>query len=127
MTIALWCLLIAILLPYCMTIFAKFQGDFGPKQNHNPREFLTHLDGIRKRANWAQLNSFEILPGFVAAVLVAQFVGAASQSVIDGLAIAFVVSRIIYCFCYLADKATLRSLVWFVGVACIVALFVVSA
>tara|TARA_Y100001001_G_scaffold158129_1_gene177161 strand:- start:477 stop:668 length:192 start_codon:yes stop_codon:yes gene_type:complete len=37
MTIAYWCVLAAIFLPYLATSLAKFQGGFGPKQNHNPR------------------------------------------------------------------------------------------
>lgn len=127
MTIAYWCLLVAIFLPYVMTGFAKFHGDFGPKQNHNPREFLDQLSGPRKRAHWAQLNSFEVLPGFVAAVLVAQHLLTAQQSTIDAIAVAFVVSRIVYGICYVADWASLRSLVWFFGMGCIAALFIVSA
>jgi uncharacterized MAPEG superfamily protein len=126
MTIAYWCLLIAIFLPYTFTSFAKFRGDFGPKQNHNPREFLEQLPGARKRAHWAQLNSFEVLPGFVAAVLVAQHLMIAQQATIDGIAIAFVVSRVLYGICYIADWATARSLVWFFGMGCIAALFIAS-
>lgn len=126
MTIAYWCLLVAIFLPYAFTFFAKFHGDFGPKQNHQPRDFLNHLEGARKRAHWAQLNSFEVLPGFVAAVLVAQQLQAASQATIDGIAIAFVLSRVLYGICYIADWASARSLVWFFGMACIAALFIVS-
>lgn len=36
MTLAYWCVLAAIFLPYLNTALAKFQGGFGPKQNHNP-------------------------------------------------------------------------------------------
>ena len=42
-------------------------------------------------------------------------------------AVAFVVSRLLYFVCYLADWGPLRSLVWAFGMAMIVALFVVSA
>lgn len=127
MTTAYWCLLVAIFLPYAFTSFAKFRRDFGPRQNHNPREFLDKLSGARKRAHWAQLNSFEVLPGFVAAVLVAQHLQVAQQTTIDGLALAFVISRLVYGICYIADWAMLRSLVWFFGMGCIAALFIVSA
>lgn len=127
MTIAYWCLLAAIFLPYSFTFFAKFHGDFGPKQNHNPREFLAKLTGARQRANWAQMNSFEVLPGFVAAVIVAQQLAIASQATIDAIAVAFVVSRLIYGLCYILDWASLRSLVWFFGMGCIAALFIMSA
>lgn len=126
MTLANWCLLIAILMPYGFTFFAKFHGDFGPRQNHNPRDFLAQLEGARKRAHWAQLNSFEILPGFVAAVLVAEFVANAGQATINTLAVIFIISRICYGFCYITDRATVRSALWFIGLLSIVALFVVS-
>lgn len=126
MTIAYWVLLAALLLPYAFTAYAKFQGGFGPKENHNPREFLARLEGARQRAHWAQLNSFEVTPAFAAALIVAHQVGVASQETINGLAIAFLVSRILYGICYIADWASLRSLVWFAGMACIVALFGVS-
>jgi uncharacterized MAPEG superfamily protein len=127
MTIAYWCVLVAIFLPYAFTFFAKFHGDFGPKQNHNPREFLESLTGSRKRAHWAQLNSFEVNPGFFAAVVIAQQIGSAAQGTIDNLAIGFIVSRVLFGILYITDKAELRSLVWFAGMAIIVALFVVSA
>jgi uncharacterized MAPEG superfamily protein len=59
-------------------------------------------------------------------VLIAQQLGVA-QGRIDALAIGFVVLRIVYGICYLADQATLRSLVWAAGLACTVALFVIGA
>lgn len=127
MTIAYWCVLVAIFLPYAFTVYAKFHGDFGPKQNHNPREFLGRLTGARQRANWAHQNSLEVLPGFAAAVIIAQLVGVAQQATLDAIAVAFVVSRVIYGLCYILDWASLRSLVWFFGMGCIAALFIVSA
>lgn len=126
MTIAYWCLLAALFLPYAFTGYAKFLGGFGPKQNHNPREWLETLDGPRKRAHWAQLNSFEVTPAFAAALIVAHQLQAA-QGTVDALAITFLVSRVLYGVCYIADLALLRSLVWFVGMAAVVALFVVAA
>lgn len=38
----------------------------------------------------------------------------------------YITSRLLYIICYLADWAMLRSLVWFAGMAIIVAFFVVS-
>ena len=124
MTLAYWCVLVAIVLPYAFTGFAKFQGGFGARENHNPREFLDTLGGARKRAHWAQQNSFEILPGFSAAVIIAQIAGTAPQATINGIAVAFVLSRVLYGVCYIADWASARSLVWFFGMGCIIALFV---
>jgi uncharacterized MAPEG superfamily protein len=42
---------------------------------------------------------------------------------VDQLAIAFVAIRIVYALMYVLDWAALRSLVWFAGMACVVALF----
>ncbi|EJM71714.1 hypothetical protein DOZ80_19045 [Pseudomonas fluorescens] len=126
MTVALWCILIAIFLPYVCTWIAKLSGGFRLKDNHDPRGFLDNLEGVGKRANAAQLNSFEVIPAFAAAVIVAHLAGNAELVTINVLAVLFITSRLLYIICYLADWATLRSLVWFVGMALIVSFFVVS-
>lgn len=128
MTIAYWCVLIAIALPYVATIWAKTSaGNFTPKDNHDPRAFLAAVQGVAKRANNAQQNGFEVTPAFAAAVIIAHLAGGAEQALLDQLAIAFVVSRALFTLCYIADWALLRSLVWFVGMGLIVSLFVVAA
>jgi len=128
MTIAYWCVLIAIALPYLSTGYAKFAGGgFGPEANRDPRAFLATLDGARKRAASAQLNGFEVTPAFAAAVIIAHLAGGAEQSTLNALAIAFVISRLLFTFCYIRDLGPLRSLVWAVGMGIIVSLFVVAA
>lgn len=128
MTLAYWCVLIAILLPYLGTASAKFLGaGYGPHANQDPRAFLGTLEGWRKRANNAQLNGFEVTPAFAAAVIIAHLAGGAEQALLDQLAVAFIVSRLLYFICYLANWGPVRSLVWFVGLGLIVALFVVAA
>lgn len=128
MTTAHLCIAVAIWIPYLSTLIAKVGGrGFGPEQNRDPRAFLGTLHGFRKRAASAQLNGFEVTPAFAAAVLTAQQVGSAPQSTIDALAIGFVVSRLVYTACYVADWASLRSVVWFAGMGAVVALFAVSA
>jgi uncharacterized MAPEG superfamily protein len=42
------------------------------------------------------------------------------------LSIAFVVVRLVYGLVYLANIAALRSLVWFAGLACVVALLILA-
>ncbi|MGO4309263.1 MAPEG family protein [Pseudomonas sp. KB_15] len=126
MTVALWCVLIAILLPYVCTWVAKISGGFRLKDNHDPRDFLDSLEGFGRRAHAAQLNSFEVTPAFAAAVIVAHLAGNAELVTINVLSVLFITSRLLYIICYLADWATLRSLVWFVGMALIVSFFVVS-
>lgn len=128
MTLAYWCVLIAIVLPYLATVTAKVVGGgFSPKYNHDPRAMLDSLTGRARRAHNAQLNGFEVTPAFAAAVIIAHQIGVAGQAVIDQIAVAFVVSRVLYLLCYVFDWAPLRSLVWFVGMGLIVSLFVLSA
>lgn len=128
MTVAFWCVLIALLLPFVCTSIAKFSsGRFSLRQNHDPRAFLEKLEGLPRRAHAAQLNSFEAIPAFVAAVVIADIVGNAEQVTQDVLAVLYITSRLLYIICYLADWAALRSVVWFAGVGLIISFFVVSA
>ena len=124
MTTALWCVLIAGLLPYGATLTAKIGG--AKFDNANPRDWLGSQSGFRRRANAAQLNSFEAFPLFAAAVIVAQMLGA-PQARVDLLAMVFVGARLAYLGLYLADLATLRSIAWFVAIASSVAIFVSAA
>lgn len=126
MNVALWCVLIAIFLPYICTGIAKASGGYRLSDNHDPRDFLESLNGLARRAHAAQLNSFEVTPAFAAAVIVAHLVGNAELVTINVLAVLFITSRLLYIICYLADWAILRSLVWFVGMGLIVSFFVVS-
>ncbi|RMT83489.1 hypothetical protein ALP39_04270 [Pseudomonas marginalis pv. marginalis] len=127
MTVAFWCVLIAIFLPYLCTGVAKFsQGKFGPRQNHDPRAFLDTLQGVAKRAHSAQLNGFEVTPAFAAAVIIAHLAGTAELVTINVLAVLFITSRLLYIICYLADWAIMRSVVWTVGMALIASFFFVS-
>lgn len=120
MTTALWCVLIAALMPFLFTAIAKFSG---PRyNNYKPREFLEKLDGMQKRSYWAQLNSFEVFPIFAVAVVVALLTGAESAYV-DQLAVIFIVSRLLYGAAYLLNWAAIRSLLWMVGIVCSVMIF----
>jgi uncharacterized MAPEG superfamily protein len=124
MTLAYWCVLVAGFLPYAATLTAKIGGD--RFDNANPRDWLSAQSGFRKRANAAQLNSFEAFPLFAAAVIVAHLAGA-PQDRIDLLAVTFVIARLFYLGFYLADIHMLRSLAWFVGIGSAAALFFAAA
>jgi len=124
MTTAFWCVLVAGFLPYLATLTAKIGGQ--RFDNRNPRDWLDAQAGFRKRANAAQHNSFEAFPLFAAAVIIAHIAGA-PQARIDLLAVIFVVARLCYVGCYVADLATLRSLAWFVGIGSAVAIFLAAA
>jgi uncharacterized MAPEG superfamily protein len=122
MTTAYWCVIVAILMPVLFTGLAKFTSGFRPKDNHNPRAYLAKLSGWRQRSNWAQQNTFESIPGFMAAVVIAHQMGG-NQDNIDMLAVGYIIIRIVYGALYIADYALLRSAVWGLGVACIIGLF----
>jgi uncharacterized MAPEG superfamily protein len=124
MTIAYWCVLAAGLLPYLFAVSAK-AGARG-FTNRTPREFLAGLSGWRQRANWAQQNSFEALPLFFAAVIIAHQLQA-PQGTVDLLAVAFVLLRIAYGIMYILDRPSLRSLIWAGALACVLGLFAVAA
>jgi len=83
----------------------------GGYDNDNPRQWLSNQTDWRARANNAQANTFEALPFFFAAVIIAHFLQA-PQWRIDALAMAFVGLRIVYVAAYVKNLANLRSLVW---------------
>lgn len=118
-TVAYWCVLFAALLPYVCAGLAK-SGAFGkPRReggydNDNPRQWLARQTDWRARANAAQANSFESLPFFIGAVIIAHQLGAA-QSLLDILAFLYVLMRILYITMYVGGLSTARSVVWAVG------------
>src|SRR5207249_4652494 len=87
--------------------------------NRAPRPSLESLSGWRQRADWAHRNHFEAFPTFAAAVLVAKLTHA-PQTWIDQLAGAFVLLRVIYTALYVAGQATLRSIVWSLGLITVI-------
>ena len=120
MTIAYACVLFAGLFPYVAAGIAK--KGFENYDNSMPREWLAKQTGFRARANAAQANLFESLPLFFAAVIIAS-ISQVPQARIDLLAIGFVAARIAYLICYIANWPTTRSIVWVLGLACVVAIF----
>ena len=120
MTIAYFCILIMGFLPYVAAGIAKkgFEG----YDNSAPRQWLAKQTGFRARANAAQANLFESLPFFFAAVIIAS-IAQAPQARIDLLAVGFVLARIAYLVCYVANWPTTRSIVWSIGILCVVSLF----
>ena len=109
----------AALLPILCAGIAKW-GLFGkPRReggydNHNPRAWLARQTDWRARANAAQANSFEALPFFIGAVIIAHQLHA-PQTRLDILAFLFIFTRLVYILMYLADMATARSLAWVVA------------
>ena len=124
MTLSLWCVLVAAVLPIFCTGIAKW--GFKGFDNNNPRDWLSRQQGWRARANAAQGNSWEAFAIFSAGVFTAHIAHAPQMSV-DAISIAFVVARLLFIFFYVTDRAALRSWVWLVGFGLSVALFVISA
>ena len=114
MTFAYFSILLLVFLNLFCAAYAKKRAGFRGKDNHNPREFL------------AQQNGYEIFAPYAAAVIIAHATGGASQGVINFWAAVFILSRIAFVWCYVQDKATLRSLVWGVGFLSIIGLFVAA-
>ncbi len=131
MTIAKWCVLAACMLPILTVGAAKAaslrgDGPAGRYNNQQPREWVSRLTGWQQRANAAQINGFEALPLFIAAVLLAQM-AQADQGQIDRLALAFVGLRVVYGVFYLMNLGTLRTLVWTAGLLVCIALLRLAA
>ena len=120
-TVAYWCVLIAALLPIVCAGIAK-SGKFktprreGGYDNHDPRQWLARQTDWRARANAAQANSFESLPFFIGAVIIAHQLGAI-QARLDILAFVFIVLRLLYIMMYVAGLPTARSIVWSLALA----------
>ena len=118
-TIAYWCVFAAALLPFACAYLAKAPGLGKPRKqggfdNHDPRGWLARQTDWQARANAAQANSFEALPFFIGAVIIAHQLGAA-QGVVDILAMVYVTLRIIYIAMYVAGLPMIRSGIWFLA------------
>lgn len=115
--------LIAGLLPIVCAGIAKW----GVKNydNHNPRAWLAVQEGHRARANAAQQNSFEAFPLFAAGVVLA-LVREVDTTAVAQCCWFFVLMRVLYIYSYVADRATLRSVVWSLGLAAVIRLFVLA-
>jgi uncharacterized MAPEG superfamily protein len=116
-------LLIAGLLPIICAGIAKWRAvDYN---NHQPRAWLSSQEDWRARANAAQQNSFEAFPLFAGGTLLA-LVSGTDVSMISQTCWVFVIARVLYVFCYVTDKATLRSIVWLVGLIAAVRLYLLA-
>ena len=122
-------LIVAGVMPYVFTSMSRFRA-FGPSQNHRTRDWQAELTGWRRRAHWAQQNSFEVFPVFAAAVLTfALRVPEAAIATPIGVALAwaFIVLRIVFGVCYIKSWARARSIVFYISMGLVTALFVLAA
>jgi uncharacterized MAPEG superfamily protein len=129
-TVAYWCVFMAVLLPLVCAGLAKSGGFGKPRReggydNHNPRAWMARQSDWHARANAAQANSFEALPFFMGAVIVAHQLGA-GQTLLDILAFVFVMLRIFYIMMYVSDMPRARSAVWGAAFLVNVAIFFIG-
>ncbi len=118
MNIVLICLFFAALLPYLAKIpVAVAMHQLDGYDNNHPREQQSQLSGFGQRALAGHLNSFESLLIFSIAILTAIATHSVTKTT-EYLAITHVVARIAYHILYLVDLASLRSLIWFIGLIC---------
>jgi len=121
LTIADWTLLAAALLPIVTIGWAKSQA-LSEFDNANPRNPAFYQEGPRARAYAAQLNGFEALPFYLAAVLLAEFRGA-PQELVNYAALGFIAARVIYVYLYITNQASARTLAWSAAWLCNLAIF----
>lgn len=114
---AIYAIFVACVLPWGFSIAAKLLGKFTLADHAHPRAFLANTTGAAARANAAQQNSFEILPFFIASVLLATYM-VVPQPSINQLAWTFIFIRIAYGLAYILNKPILRSILWLLSAAC---------
>ncbi|TWC00302.1 putative MAPEG superfamily protein [Bradyrhizobium macuxiense] len=125
MTIAEWCVFGTLLLSLLTIVSVKWAGIRG-FDNSKPRDPDFYDDPIRSRALGAHQNGLEAFPFFAFAVLLAEFrVG--PLRLIDELAVLFLIVRIAYVFTYIGNRPTLRSILWSIGFAINIAIFLLPA
>lgn len=128
MTLSLWALPVAILLPYLWsvaTIPARRQLP-GGLDNAQPRSQQVQLTGAAARAMAAHANAFEALPAFVAGVLTAH-VTEADPTLAAALSWAWVALRVGHGAAYLADLHPVRSTCFSLALGCSLGLFAIAA
>lgn len=128
MSIPFWCVFISAVLIFLAKIpVAKAMAEEGGRyDNNHPRAQQARLTGFGARALAAHQNSFEAFPLFAAGVLMAHTTHTTGV-LVDGLAIAFVVARVLYLCCYWGNLHWQRSLIWSVGLLCSLALMLSPA
>ena len=105
---------------------AKKAANMHAAENHNPREILARATGKAARLNAAQQNGYEMLPLYAATIITAHATGEAAQGTINFWATLFLLSRVAYIWAYAQDKAAARSVIWSVGLVCVIALFIAA-
>ncbi|MCB9745949.1 MAG: MAPEG family protein [Alphaproteobacteria bacterium] len=129
MTTPLWCLFVGLLLPYVWPAFTfgeRSKLDGGLDNNH-PRIQQSQLQpGPAARAVAASANAFEAIAVFAPAVLV-NHVLQGDPSISTGLAVAWVVFRVLHGLFYVKGIGPARSGSFAMGMLCALGLILVPA
>jgi len=112
----------AIYLPYLVVAYGRFVSDFDLAA---PRAMFDRLPPYAQRATWAHQNSFETFMPFASAALMA-YVTDVTSPFAAYAAIAFVIARLLFSTFYIMNIPPLRSVMFGVGSAATVTLFVLS-
>jgi uncharacterized MAPEG superfamily protein len=124
MTGAEWCLLGAIMLT--LLTLAPVKPLAGREfDNAKPRDPHFYEKPFRRRALGAHINGLEAFPFFAVSILLAEF-RHSPQSWIDGLAVAFLLTRLAFVGAYIGNRATLRTTLWNAAMAFNLGIFFLS-
>lgn len=129
MTTPFWVLFAVALIPYALAGFGAYQrhAQLGVVDNNDWRtNQLPKLTGAGSRAYAAQANAWEAVAFFTAAVAVSHLGGADADAAAT-TSLVFLAARIAHAVCYLADLATLRTIVFLVGWGSCIRLFLLAA
>jgi uncharacterized MAPEG superfamily protein len=110
MTVADWCLFGALML--ALLTLAPVKPLAGREfDNANPRDPHFYEKPLRRRALGAHINGLETFPFFAVSILLAEF-RHSPQSWVDGLAVAFLLTRLAFVAAYIGNRATPRTILW---------------
>jgi len=127
MTTSLYCLLIAVVLPYLLagsSLYFRLK-QFGTINTREPRQQAAELQGAGARVVAAQLNAWEALLVFAAALFVASISGVGTETV-NQASLIFIAGRVLHGVFYIADNAPLRSLSFAVSFGSCISLFIAA-
>jgi uncharacterized MAPEG superfamily protein len=126
MTIELTMLVWSLVLAFVQILLFDFArtSQYGLKWNTGPRdETMPPLNPMAGRLQRAQYNLYETLPLFIGGVLVAHIAGRENDLTAIGSQVYFW-GRVVYVPLYALGIRQIRSLVWLVSTAGLVALFI---
>ncbi|KAA8732147.1 MAPEG family protein [Acinetobacter qingfengensis] len=110
-------ILAACLLPYIFAFIARLRSGYKRHLHGSPREYLATQTGLVARANAVQQNSFEGLPLFIAAMLMADYLVVPDYFSIM-LGSVYILLRILYGISYLCNAHLIRSILWVLATLC---------